>query len=85
METPVVATVHSGIPEGVIDGETAELVAPGDSVALAESLASFLSSPEKVREFGKAGREFVKRNFELRDQVQRLETIYEELIENYRN
>lgn len=85
METPVVATVHSGIPEGVIKGETAELVAPGDSGALAASLQSFLSSPDKVRQFGKAGREFVKQNFELRGQVQRLETIYEELIEKHRN
>jgi len=85
MEAPVVATYHSGIPEGVIDNRTAELVDPGDKRALAASLQSFLTSPEKVREFGLAGREFVTGKFELRQQVQGLEHIYNDLIARHAN
>ena len=76
----VVATYHSGIPEGVVSGKTAELVSPGDHRALAENLQSFLTSPEKVESFGLAGRKFVSENFELRNQVRGLERIYSELI-----
>jgi len=83
METPVVATYHSGIPEGVVNNETAELVQPGDSEALASSLSTFLNSPDKISAFGKAGRRFVADNFGLEEQVSVLEGIYNELIEEH--
>jgi colanic acid/amylovoran biosynthesis glycosyltransferase len=57
MGAPVVATRHSGIPEGVIEGVTAELVDERDTRALAMALRSFLESRDKVRDFGEAGRE----------------------------
>lgn len=83
METPVVATRHSGIPEGAIDGVTAELVGEHDARALAEKLRSFLESPAKVREFGQAGRRFVAEQFDLKGQVAGLEAIYRELYERH--
>ena len=83
MKTPVVSTFHSGIPEGVRDGVTAELVPEGDAEALAEKLRSFLDSPEKVREFGLAGRNFVSEHFCLKQQVRGLEAIYTELADHY--
>lgn len=80
MATPVVATRHSGIPEGVRAGKTAELVDERDSSALARELRSFLESPEKVRAFGEAGRKFVCDNFDIRSQSRGLEEIYANLI-----
>lgn len=76
MGTPVVATYHSGIPEGVVDGVTAALVAERDVAALAKELRAFLESPQKAREFGAAGRDFVRQHFNLRTQVQGLEEVY---------
>jgi glycosyltransferase involved in cell wall biosynthesis len=76
METPVVASFHSGIPEGVVNGVTAELVGECDVASLAEKLRTFLDSPEKARAFGAAGREFVRQHFNLRAQVQGLEALY---------
>jgi glycosyltransferase involved in cell wall biosynthesis len=83
METPVVATRHSGIPEGARDGITAELIDERDSLALAEKLRSFLESPEKVRTFGQAGRRFVTEHFDMRSQVSGLEEIYKALSDEY--
>jgi colanic acid/amylovoran biosynthesis glycosyltransferase len=79
MKAPVVSTFHSGIPEGVQQGITADLVAERDAVALADRLQSLLEDPAKVRSYGDAGRAFVARNFDLRTQVAGLEAIYRSL------
>ena len=76
METPVVSTFHSGIPEGVVDGTTAELVAERDVPMLAEKLRGFLQSRHKCQDFGRAGRDFVQQRFSLQKQVQGLEALY---------
>jgi len=79
MEVPIVATRHSGIPEGVQEGVTAELVDERDVRGLAESLRGFLSAAEKAESFGRAGRRFVAENFDLRKQVAGLEELYDRL------
>lgn len=83
METPVVATRHSGIPEGMSPGVTGELVDERDHHALAEKLHSFLVSPEKSRQFGIEGRRFVTKNFDMRVQVRKLEELYSNLYVRY--
>ena len=80
MKTPVVATRHSGIPEGMVEGVTGELVDEKDWEALADRLQSFLESPGKVAQFGDAGRKFVTENFRIEDQVRGLEDIYSDVI-----
>jgi len=79
MQTPLVATRHSGIPEGVKEGVTAELVDEKDVEGLANSLASFVESPSKVERFGASGRQFVADCFDIRNQVKGLEEIYSRL------
>jgi colanic acid/amylovoran biosynthesis glycosyltransferase len=79
MKAPVVSTFHSGIPEGVQQGITADLVAERDATGLADRLQSLLEDPAKVRSYGDAGRAFVARNFDLRTQVAGLEAIYQNL------
>ena len=76
METPVVATRHSGISEGMKPGVTGELVNERDYLALARELGSFLESSAKSRAFGQAARRFVTENFDMRAQVRGLEDIY---------
>lgn len=82
MGAPIVATRHSGIPEGVIEGVTADLVDEGDVRGLAAHLTTFVESPEKVREYGAAGRKFVTERFDIREQARGLEKIYASLIES---
>ena len=53
---PVVATRHSGIPEGVVDGETGLLVAEGDVAAMGAALARLLADPGLAARMGAAGR-----------------------------
>ena len=83
MAVPIVATRHSGIPEGVIDGKTAELIEDRDSSALADKLQSFLECPSKARAFGEAGRRFVSENFNIRAQACGLEDIYADAYARY--
>jgi glycosyltransferase involved in cell wall biosynthesis len=77
MAAPIVATRHSGIPEGVVEGRSAELVNERDTAGLAERIRGFLDSPAKVRAFGEAGRQFVIENFDIRKQVSGLEDLYD--------
>jgi len=53
---PVVSTRHSGIPEGVAEGETGLLVAEGDVAGMAEAIAALLEDPDRARGLGAAGR-----------------------------
>jgi len=62
---PVVASRLSGVPELVADGETGLLVPPGDPEALAAALAGLLADPERAARMGEAGRERVRRVFDL--------------------
>ncbi len=77
MGTPVVATRHSGNPEGVVEGKTALLVPERDAEALAAALRSLVSDPNRARTFGAHARQFVLEQFEIGRQVAGLEDIYE--------
>jgi glycosyltransferase involved in cell wall biosynthesis len=59
--TPVIATTGGALPE--VAGEAALLVPPGDSEALAVSLASTLDSPGERARLGAAGRARVLERF----------------------
>ncbi len=64
---PVVATTGGALPEVVgPDGETALLVPPGDSEALAAKIAWALDHPGIRRKVGKGGRERVKAQWSWR-------------------
>jgi glycosyltransferase involved in cell wall biosynthesis len=53
---PVVGTDVNGIADGVADGETGVLVAPGDPAALAAALERLLADPALRHTLGAAGR-----------------------------
>ena len=77
---PAVAGRVGGIPEVLVDGETGRLVAPGDDGALAEALLSVISSPDRGRAMGLAGRKRVLEKYDMVVYVRRLEALYEELL-----
>lgn len=62
---PVIATKIGGSPEVVEDGTTGYLVPPDDAKALAAAIQVLMSSPRRRREFGRAGRRRVQKEFSL--------------------
>jgi glycosyltransferase involved in cell wall biosynthesis len=72
MEVPVVGSDEVGMPEMVRD-EWGRLVPPRDAEALAGAIAGLLALPPQERAtMGRRGREFVVRNFSVRDEALKL-------------
>jgi glycosyltransferase involved in cell wall biosynthesis len=76
---PVVSTHYGGAPEAIVDGVTGYVVSPSDAEAMAEKILSLLRDPEKARRMGQAGRERIKKVFNIDDKVKRLIACYREL------
>lgn len=66
MELPVVSSRLSGIPELVESGTTGFLVPPHDAQGLADAVQKLAQDPALRRRMGRAGREKVVRDFDLR-------------------
>ena len=61
---PVIGGKSGGIAEAVRDGETGFLVNPNDPSEIAEKIIFLFRHPEKAREMGRRGREWVRRTFD---------------------
>jgi glycosyltransferase involved in cell wall biosynthesis len=77
---PVVGFASAGIPEAVRHNETGYLAPEKDWRALSGYLAKLLQDRDLWIKFSLAGRERIKRMFDLKQQTAKLERIYEELI-----
>lgn len=73
---PVLSTLHAGIPELVLNGESGYLVPERDPHALADRLRTLLRSPEQWRSMGDAGRRHVERNHTTAAVAERLDRLY---------
>jgi glycosyltransferase involved in cell wall biosynthesis len=79
--TPLVATTGGAIPEVVgNDNETALLVEPGDSEALAAKIAQAFADPELRARIGAAGRQRVIDNWSWRNTAERTVEQYRMLL-----
>ncbi len=76
MKLPVLGTIHAGIPEAVIHGETGFLVPERDSKGLAEYGLQLLQDAQLWQHFSIKGREHVEVNFDRSKQTRILEDIY---------
>jgi glycosyltransferase involved in cell wall biosynthesis len=74
-----VATRVGGIPEAVKDGLTGLLVPPKDPERLAEAIIELLKDPERRRQFGRSGRQWVQERFSAERMVEGNLAVYEEL------
>ena len=81
MRKPVVATRVGGIPEVVREGETGYLVEPGDPGAIAEKVIPLLQDKGLCRKMGIQGRRRVEADYDNRLMVQRIEQLYQRLLE----
>jgi colanic acid/amylovoran biosynthesis glycosyltransferase len=82
MELPVVSTLHSGIPEVVVDGGSGYLVPEKDAESLAGKISSLIDEPETRIRMGKVGRSHIEREYSSALLAGRLELIYRNLVYN---
>lgn len=72
---PVVSSRLSGIPELVQDGVSGFLTEPGDVEGIANVLQRLHEHPELRSAMGKAGRAFIRENFDLKRNALKLITL----------
>ncbi|MCQ9156288.1 glycosyltransferase [Acidomonas methanolica] len=78
---PVVGTRSGGIPESMLEGETGLLVPERDVEALAGALAALLDDRERRFSMGFRGRAFVLDRFDRARQMERLESLYDDVAD----
>lgn len=75
---PVVASRVGGLPEVIEDGQTGDLVPPGNSPALAEAMVALLEEKSRRRSYGMRGRERARLRFPLERMVRGWTGLYRE-------
>jgi glycosyltransferase involved in cell wall biosynthesis len=80
-EVPVVTTDISGVAELVENGRTGLLVPERDGEALAKAIERLMEEPELGRRLGRAGRERVLEEFDLRRNAARLKGLLARQLE----
>jgi glycosyltransferase involved in cell wall biosynthesis len=78
---PAVASSSDGILDIVVDGETGLLVNPQRPPELAGALLRLIDNPALRRQLGEAARKRVSEKFERTAQIDRLEQIYDQVLE----
>jgi len=78
---PVFATEHGGIPEAVVHRVSGVLVPERDHQKLADALVDSMEDSGFLSRIACNGADFVRKNFDLRAQAQRLEECYLRMIQ----
>ena len=76
---PLIASLSGGSADGVVEGQTALIHAPGDEATLVSHLLTLLRDGDRRRRMGEAARAHVLQKFDLRRQTAALEEIYDDL------
>jgi len=79
MEKSVVATRVGGIPDLINDGENGFLVPPHNPEALARKIKELIENKNLREKFGKAGREWVAKNFEWDEGIKKFAQLFLEV------
>lgn len=83
METPPISTTISGIPELIDEQRNGLLVEPGDTDGMADALTSLLADPDTRRAFGEAGREKVRREFNVEREAAKLASVFTRVCDRH--
>lgn len=78
---PVISSWHADIPEVVLNGQNGVLSEEKNIDSLVDSFIELIGNPDKWKEIGLLGREHVTSNFNLIEQVKKLEKIYQKILE----
>lgn len=77
---PVIATVHAGIPDVVIDGETGFLFGEGDIPAMSAAMIKVLDDFSLARRLGTAARQRILEKFTLEKHIKYIDSVIEGLL-----
>jgi colanic acid/amylovoran biosynthesis glycosyltransferase len=77
---PVLATLHNGFPDSIMDGRTGFLVPEKDAPALFEKLRQLADDEHLCHTMGRLGRQFVEKNFDAQQTGKQLIGLYDQLI-----
>jgi glycosyltransferase involved in cell wall biosynthesis len=77
---PIVASDLGGIREIVLPGRTGLLAQPGNSVQLAQALASLINAPETRKKMGALGKERVRKKFTEAQYLKKFEQLYSSIL-----
>lgn len=78
---PVISTLHNGIPDGVVDGETGLLVPEKDSAALANAILQFATRRELITKMGLSAATFARSRYDIAQLNEQLLSVYRRAIE----
>ena len=76
---PVISTLHGGIPDVVLDGETGILVEEGDIFAMASAMAELFDNPSLAAQLGTAGQLRARKNFTLDCHINQISSLISSL------
>ncbi|MDZ4383839.1 MAG: glycosyltransferase, partial [Thermodesulfovibrionia bacterium] len=82
MGLPVVSTLHTGIPEAVINEETGLLLPEHDVKGMADSLCKLIENPDLRLQMGRAGRKSVEARHNLRREIDSLERLIKDVVQS---
>jgi glycosyltransferase involved in cell wall biosynthesis len=81
--TPVLASRIGGIPEQIQEAVTGRLFEPDSCDDLAQKMDEMLSNRDKLLQMGIAGQDYVRRKLLIKDQMDSLMNLFENVIANY--
>lgn len=73
---PVICTDYPGMREALGSGEEDQIVPPGDPIALADRIRSFLADKEKMIAIGKRNRRRTETHFSMEQMVSKTRTLF---------
>ena len=77
----VIASEVGGLKDLIMNGETGLLFEPGNIKQLAESMLNLVNDSDLAERMGLKGKELVEENFAIERVVNKLEKVYEEVVE----
>jgi colanic acid/amylovoran biosynthesis glycosyltransferase len=72
---PVISTMHGGIKEAVIHGQTGYLTAEGDTKSMTEYMVNLLEDSARAQKMSLAARDHIALNYDQEKQLDRLYTL----------
>ena len=78
---PVIGSKVGGLRDLIVDGKTGLLINVGDVEQLAKAILFLLNNEGEIEKMGSIGRQYVKYNFSIEKVVEKLEKVYEEVVE----
>jgi glycosyltransferase involved in cell wall biosynthesis len=82
--TPVLASRIGGIPEQVQEGVTGRLFEPDSCGDLAQKMDEMLLNRDQLMQMGIAGQDYVRKTLLIKDQMDSLMNLFENVIANYK-